>query len=224
MSGHLGEHGRLGSNDGLTLAGQPPRECHSSTNRIEDVDGLVDEIDQIVLRAQMARFGVAEFDERAATRIATDAVDAAAGIQQIAVAVGDVAATVRADHHVPPNDLARAYRKSLADGLRDLFDDDAQCAELLRIVGQDIARLLTARRESRVKAAQDRAKDEENRRFLVRLKEADDSPEALIERFAVLQRQQTDTQGSLAERAAQRENLAQREAIEHGFDPPTDAT
>jgi hypothetical protein len=144
----------------------------------------------------VARFGVADLDVRAATRIATDVVDTAEGIQQIAVAIGDVAQTVRADHHQPPSNLARGYRKPLADELRDMFDDETEGTEISREIGQGIAQLLTVRREARVKAAQDRAKDEENRRFLARLKEADDSPEALARKFAEIQRSSSMVRGA----------------------------
>lgn len=182
-------------------------------NRIGEVDGLIDQLDRALFDAKLAAYGVGAVDEEAMLGLSMDCIDTSEAVREVAVSTGDLAVTVRGDHHPAPNDLARRDRAQLADHLRDMFDVDSEGAGMLREIGQSIAQLLDARSKARLKAKSDAQMDAINRRLLARLAAEDDSPETLVRRFNEQQRSQTDELGSISDRVAQREDAARREAV-----------
>jgi hypothetical protein len=87
---------------------------------------------------------------------------------------------------------------------------------MLREVGTGFAKVVKSRRAARIKAADDRKMDELNRNLLRRLREATaPTPE---ERFREMYMAQQGGEAGIADRIAQRQNLAEREAIQRGVE------
>lgn len=185
-------------------------------NRIEDVDGLIDQIDETLLNAKLAGMGVGTMDEQALLALSLDAIDTAERIREVAIAEGDAAGAIASVDRKPVSLTASRFRDDLARQLRDGFDVDTEGSELLRSVGSALAELVQVRRDARVKARKAAEMDELNRNLLRRLKEENEP--SLEERFLAMQRQQMMGEGSIEDRIAQRADLARREAIAHGLD------
>jgi hypothetical protein len=79
-----------------------------------------------------------------------------------------------------------------------------------------LAEVVKLRRAARIKAADDRKMDELNRNLLRRLKE--ETAPTPLERFWEQYVVQQGGEASIEDRIAQRQNLAEREAIDHGVE------
>ena len=181
-------------------------------NKLEDFDGFVEQLDEMMLKLQLQQHGVGDVGDASVLAMSADAVDTAVALQEIAVANGFAAASVAGDDR-PPSFLAEQFRRQVREDLTGAFDNNTEAAGMLRTIGQDLAKLVDIRSKARLKAKSDAAMDKLNRELLARLKEADDSPQALARRFAEQQRAQTDEVGSISDRVAQRADAAERERV-----------
>jgi hypothetical protein len=184
------------------------------TNRIDDVDRLIDQIDQTLLNAQLARFTGAALDEQAMLALSLDAIDTAERVREVAIAEGDAAGAIASVDRQPATLLAGQFRTDLARQLRDGFDVDTEGSEALRSIGALLAQLVKSGREHRARMKANAEMDELNRNLLRRLKE--ETAPTLQERFDTQYLAQQGWEPSIEDRIAQRRDQAEREAIGRG--------
>jgi hypothetical protein len=148
--------------------------------------------------------------------VAADCIDSAEAANEIAVALGDAAASVASDDRPPANALAGRLREQMAQSLREQFGDSGEAPDLLRSVGMGIAKLLEARRERRVKAAADAKVAKLNASVRQRSRAvAVETPADLAARFTKEQAQQM-FRGTPDEEGLRNALIAERDAIERG--------
>ena len=186
------------------------------TNRLQDIDRLVDQISQELLKAQLAQFSVGRLDEQAMLGLSMDALDTADVVEEYAIATGDAATAVGSVDSKPASLLAGELRTSLARDLKEssAWNDDG--ANLLRQAGAGLAEVVKVGRERRAKAKSDREMDQLNRDLLRRVKEA--TAPTPLQQFEAMYYAQQGGEASIEDRIAQRQNLAEREAIDRGVE------
>jgi hypothetical protein len=186
------------------------------TNMLEDQDRFTEELDSLLLRARLARFGLGAVSDEHLLAASMDCADTAAALTEWAAAFGDAAASVKSADRPAVSLTAGQFRTEMSDSLTKSMDWNATGAAMLRDIGAALARFVEDRREARIKAAKDRERDAMNRTLLARLKAETQTPEALAAKFNELYNVQLAWEPSLEDRVAQRHNAAEREAIDQG--------
>jgi len=184
------------------------------TNRLADVDTLVDQIDQRLLQARLAKVGVGSIDEQAMLDLALDSLDTAGPIAEAAVAVADAAGALSDVDRRPANLRAGVFRSELARELTESSAANDEAAALLRSIGSGLAQIVQSGRERAAKLKANRETDALNRDLLRRLRDVNGP--SVEERLRELAGHQFVGEPGFADRQAQREHAARREAVEYG--------
>lgn len=181
-----------------------------------DQDRAITELCDAILVAGIAGFCGDLLDEGRLLRGAKDALDTATYLDESATALQDASAVLASTDHQPPTLGALEFRRDLARGLKSSAATGDEAAGLLRCLADDLVRVVQRQRDARAKARRDEELREFGRRLQQKMREEEETPERLAQRFSEMYSTQMMGEPSIADRIAQRRDEAERDAIAHG--------